>query len=1617
MAEIDSLEIKIQSDAKNAYDELEKLSTQLNKIIKPLSAIMNNKSIYNLGKQFKSLSSELKTITNSANSLKTVTNSISGINKSMDNTQKKAKQVSKSAEEIAEKYKDLGKGFTLKGNTKQIQKQIDSLTNQLSKAKLAKEDFETSEKTNLGGYDTAIKNVIKYTNQIESLKNQLEELKNSDFTPKFSSEFEEKLKSDFGNLKANFEIELGETPEQYRKRIQEEFPELKQNIKLETSDAQNKISDITTYMEDFANKANNAGNLSETLGNKLKNIVVPEIREENITKLQSALKRTEKNLDILRAKLANGLTMGRFTESIDNSQFVNLQEKIAYAEKYAEALRNKISQVGTGENKTSKETNNLSNAFNKLKANASGASSSIGNIGNNLNKTLSGMKSFTRSILSATGIMGGLYGIFRGIASAMDISSDLTEVKNIVVNTFGQYASKLEELASNSIQTIGMSELSTKEVASKFQAMGVAMGFSAGKMSDMSIELTKLTGDMASFYNVSQEDVGKSLEAIFTGQTKPLRQYGIDLTQATLQEWAMKQGLDADISSMTQAEKTMLRYQYVLENTTNVQGDFARTMGTWHNQIVILKEQFKQLASIIGTAFINILKPVVNALNKVMSAVIAFTKNVVNALGSIFGWTIEIQGGHIDEAADASDDMAAGTGEAADNAKKMNKELQKGIRAFDELKVINLPDESTGGTDGGGGTGAGADGDISNNALKVNLKESEGLFKSNIQNLEQLGEYIGESLTNAMNNIDWQSIYDKAKNFGTGLAQFLNGLISPELFGEVGKTIASSLNTALYFLNSFGTTFDWEDFGESIAQGINDFFTTFDFKAAADTINIWIKGALTTATTMLKKTDFEQIGNKIGTFLKELDFSGILSDLATTIWEAIKSAFDLLKGMFEEAPLETSLIAAFGVLKFTGLGSLIAGKIKDAIVTNFLGGTAGTSIVSALGTNISTALTSLGGIGGLLTADIGTVLGAGTAAEIGLTLGSTILGGVAAAIIGWNIGQKLYEKFQEPIDSAVFAVGDFVTKTLPNAFKNAWEGIKKVWSPIYNWFNKNFLTPVKIGFNTALTFIKSIWSSVSNWFKDKVITPITTNFNYFKDGISKIFSGLWTVIKAVWVYASGWFNEKVITPIKTLFNAAKTAIENAFKNAWNIIKTVWNVVSGWFKTTVTEPIGKIFKSVTNAIEKGFKTALSGLKSAWESVSGWFNKTVVEPIKSIFKNFVNSIISGFNWILKKVGAEELDIWSGEVPAHAKGTNGLPNDEIGMVNDQRGSTYKELIVPPNGKPFIPEGRNVILPMKKGTKIMPADQTKALMQSLGKIPKFKNGIGDFFSNVFGNIKSFTGDIFDYIGKPKEILQVAFSKFVNPSGWTDLFNNIAGGALKTITSSATDFIKKIFDDYGDVKYDPSKGVAQWKPLAARALKMTEQYSSANLNALLNQMQHESGGNPRAINNWDINAKLGHPSKGLMQVIQPTFDSYAVKGFNKDIYDPLSNMLASIRYTVSRYGSLYKGWTARGYKGYAAGGFPEPYSIFAAGERGRAEILGTVGGKTAVAGGEEITGIREAVYSTSQQEIELLREQNRLLQGILNKEFGISQNDIGKAARNYSKEYFNRTGNPAYDF
>lgn len=560
---------------------------------------------------------------------------------------------------------------------------------------------------------------------------------------------------------------------------------------------------------------------------------------------------------------------------------------------------------------------NLQGHFNALSGSAGRLQLSIRSISNSL-------KSFSRQLLSAMGIYLGLYGVVRGLQKSVKTFSDLVEIQNVVDKTFGNMTDKVEQLAKVSIPNFGMSELTVKNIASRYQAMGVAMGFAQDEMSDMSIELTKLAADMASFYNVEQDMVSEKLESIFTGTTRPLRTFGLDLSQATLQSWALKNGIDANVKSMNQMEKTLLRYQYVMAQTKFLSGDFRDTQLTMANQTRILAQSFEQLASVIGGVLVNAFKPLVISLNRAMQSIIAFAQTIANALGKIFGWTYEIKGGGIandfEDAGAGAEDMADGTGAAKDNLK----EMQKYIAEWHEVNNMTTSGNDTGGgKSGGGGAGGGDLGD----AIGGQLVRTESLFdkyKSDIDSLYDLGKYISSVLSNAMESIDWNSIYKKADKFGRGLADFLNGLINPRLFENTGKTIAGSLNTALHFLDSFGTRFDWKNFGKSIAAGINGFFGTFDFSKLAHTINVWVKGILDTIITAIDKTDWKLVGEKIGTFLLKIDLFAIMGKVAKAIWKALNAAFDTYSKMFEVAPFETVLLSLATIPKLLNTSKIVA---------------------------------------------------------------------------------------------------------------------------------------------------------------------------------------------------------------------------------------------------------------------------------------------------------------------------------------------------------------------------------------------------------------------------------------------------------------------------------------------------------------------------------------------------------------------------------------------------------------------------------------------------------------------------------------------------------------------
>lgn len=733
------------------------------------------------------------------------------------------------------------------------------------------------------------------------------------------------------------------------------------------------------------------------------------------------------------------------------------------------------------------------------------AAQSLGKSLDIFSKSASTARTKSFSLASAIGKLYASYWLlFRGfgkIKDAIDISSDLTEVENVVRQTFGNYESLIQDFSKTSIQQYGMSELMAKQVSSRFQAMGTAMGFAQGKMADMSLELTKLTGDLASFYNEEQSDVARRLQSIFTGETEPLRRYGLDLTQATLKEYALSKGLDANISSMTQAEKTMLRYRYVIENTANAQGDFARTSGTWANQVRMLKQAFEAWSAVVGGALINAFKPLVRTLNDVMQKVISFTTTVTNALGSIFGWQYEISdGGVADDWSDGMSDFSDATGAAADNAKK----LKNNLLGIDELNVLSK-DNGSGSGSGSGGTGAAGVG-------KGQLVQVDTIFKdyeSNIKDLYTLGQTISDTISSALEGIDWQSIYEKARNFGTGLAQFLNGLITPTLFGDVGSTIASSLNTAIEVALSFGQEFDFENLGESLAQGVNDFFDTFDFEKLGTTINTWVQGLKDTLITFLDKVEWEDVFKGIKDTLSELDISTI-----------------------------AILVGAF-TLKHAGK-ALTSDILKNIVLGKLFTAEGGAFLLKLGGITLEVAIAAV-------------VAKAGY--EVGKWIGKQLFpddkayyddftwfgdGGFFDTIANTDFSTLLDAWEQMNADAA-----DFLIKTIPivQFFNDLEAAIDKVKPLFKKWFNENvypWFTKEKwlSMANIVKSSITDKWNSFTSWWNntgfkkwwDNVTSYFTTekwNWSGIKDGLTNAWNNAILAIKQIWNNFANWLNDKL----------------------------------------------------------------------------------------------------------------------------------------------------------------------------------------------------------------------------------------------------------------------------------------------------------------------------------------------------------------------------------------------------------------------------------------------------------------------------------------------------------
>lgn len=968
---------------------------------------------------------------------------------------------------------------------------------------------------------------------------------------------------------------------------------------------------------------------------------------------------------------------------------------------------------------------------------------------------------------------------------------------------------------------------------------------------------------------------------------------------------------------------------------TEGMNNLAQYNDSTNGSLSMLMSSLTQLKNALATAF----APILNAAAPMLNLLIQKVTAAVTALGQLFA-SLTGQSGFV-AAKRVNQDYAKSLNSNADSAKKANKEnkkLQNTLFGFDQINKLNDNSDSDDNADTSTGGGLTPADMFESVPLDSKVSDFAKKLKDAWKNADftEIGQIVGTKLNDALNRIPWGPIQNTSRKVGKSIGTFISGFVEvPNLGTNIGKTIAEAVNTGVGGINAFldntrwdsvgkfigdglngaadtvdwpgighlyaqkwnavfavigeaARTFKWTGFGQDLAGGLNTAITDFDWAGNGVRVGDLAKGLLNTIVAVLEQTDWRKLGNSVRTFVVSIDWSGIVSELARGFGAAFGSLGALIGGLVGEA--------------FKSAQKYFAQKTKEC------GGHAVLGFFKGI-------LDAIDGIGTWIKKNIFDPFMKGfknvfeihspskVMAEMGKYLIEGMLNGITDKI------SDIKQKFSE------------IKDTISKKWSEVQTDTSKKWKQINDDTSKkiaNLRDDAKTKFEEIRSKISDKWSSVrqnteTSWNNTK--TSLAQKWSGIRSDASSKFENIRSTVAQKWTNLHG--------------NTTSTwsQIGSSLKNTWSDLKNNASKAFG----TISDNILGCFRNLKNSL----KSTMSGVANA-----------IISPIGSA----VNGVISGVNWILGKVGSSKsFAKW--QVPKFAQGSEGLQADTLGVVNDQPGEIYREMVIRPDGSAFVPQGRNVPLMMEKGTQIVPAKQTQ---QYLSMMPHFKTGIGT-------KIKDTISDVWSYVSHPSKLVDLAIEKFADVGNAAEPGLSIAKGVISQVKGSITDFVKNLFSESAPkVNYVASKGVEQWRSLAIKALQLTGQYSAANLNSLLYQMQTESSGNPNAINLWDSNAKRGTPSKGLMQVIDPTFRAYAMAPYNQNIWDPLSNMIASIRYAVSRYGSLGRAY--RGH-GYASGGFPQTGEFFMARESGP-ELVGRMGSRNAVANNDQITeGIKGAVF------------------------------------------------------
>lgn len=786
----------------------------------------------------------------------------------------------------------------------------------------------------------------------------------------------------------------------------------------------------------------------------------------------------------------------------------------------------------------------------------------------------------------------------------VELGSDLAEVQNVVDVTFTTMSDKVNEFAKNAMTSAGLSETMAKRYVGTFGAMSKSFGFSEAQAYDMSTALTQLTGDVASFYNISQDLAYIKLKSVFTGETETLKDLGVVMTQSALDQYALANGYGKTTSAMTEQEKVALRLAFVQKQLSAASGDFIRTSDSWANQVRVMQLQLQSLKATVGQGLINLFTPVLKVINILLgklatlaNAFKSFTELITGkkssgqtgASGAGLAGTDAIAdtADQYGDAADNAEKLADATNDTADATKKATKAAKGYLSPLDEINNYSTDKSADSSSKVPGATGGLADqmknavqnvdygkvaeGETVLDKISDSAKKLANLFKKLWKPFQDAWKKEGKNTIDAA-NIALSGIAKLAKSVSRSLMEVWTNGTGTTMLTTMLRIAQNVLKTIGNIASGFADAWNKNNVGTQIIQNIAD---------ALVVVMQFIERIATDTATWAANLDFypllESISNLTSAFTPILESIGnvlewiynniVLPMLKWVIEVGLPTVIDLVSKVATFLADHQSIVEAFGAAL---IGAFAAAKIAELALGVI-------KSVSGIATAVKGLIALMTGTGGIM----------GGIKAIATAIGT---GGIFAIAVGAAIaiGVLLYKNWDE-ICAAATKLKDWVVEKTRELSESATRTLSNLKEKIANVWNI-----IKTSTSTTWNAIKKTLSGLWNSLK----STASTVFNAIKTKVASVWDSVKSKTSQVW--------ESVTTFVSNKVEAIKNAITNKFNAAKDAVKSAFEGIVDFIK----RPINQAISIVNNAVGM-INNAIGGIESAF-SFGPW---TVPTPFGS------------------------------------------------------------------------------------------------------------------------------------------------------------------------------------------------------------------------------------------------------------------------------------------------------------------------------------------------------------------------------------------------------------------